>query len=182
MDCRVETVLNALMFRLFYKGHRNSKIPNLLNVQNMCLESSSPQIRDRTIGVTEVKGCQDWEPEGVLVSVCVCVCGSLQFSVEGRPFLLKFSSFLVAAGADTHGVVPAPRWNRPAFCGAVVTHPLTAGTAVMLGQFGSELTLAVVAGHNVLVRHPVGRTSCVFYQTWKTGRWDRTHYCDTTTS
>ena len=84
-------------------------------------------------------------------------------SEEGRPSLLKFSRFLIAAGAHAHRVVPAPRWNRPTLCGAVITHALATGTAVMLGQFGSELTLAVVAAQDVLVRHPVGRTGCVFH-------------------
>ncbi len=49
------------MFWLFYKGHRNSEIPNLLlNVLYMCiyLKTSFPQIQDRTIRVTEVKQWQ----------------------------------------------------------------------------------------------------------------------------
>lgn len=54
------------MFWLFYKGHRNSEIPNLLIVLYIyiflyiyiCLKTSLPQIQDRTIGVTEVKQWQ----------------------------------------------------------------------------------------------------------------------------
>lgn len=89
--------------------------------------------------------------------------GSLRCSEEGRPSLLKFSGFLVAAGADAHGVVPAPRRNRTALRGAVVAHSLATGAAVVLGQLGSEVALAVVAGQDVLVRHPVGRTGGIFH-------------------
>lgn len=50
------------MFWLFYKGHRNSEIPNLINVLNeymcVCLKTSFPQTQDRTIRVTEVKQWQ----------------------------------------------------------------------------------------------------------------------------
>lgn len=81
---------------------------------------------------------------------------------EGRS-LLKFSRFLVAAGAHAHWVVPAPRRNRTALWGAVVAHSLATRAAVVLGQLGSEVALAVVAGQDVLVRHPVGRTGCVFH-------------------
>lgn len=82
---------------------------------------------------------------------------------ESRP-PLKFSGFLVAAGAHAHGVVPAARRHGAALRGAVVAHSLAAGAAVVLGQLGSELALAVVARQDVLVGHPVGRTSCVFHQ------------------
>lgn len=51
------------MFWLFYKGHRNSEIPNMLIVLYImyiyiCLKTSFPQKRDRTIRVTEVKQWQ----------------------------------------------------------------------------------------------------------------------------
>ena len=89
--------------------------------------------------------------------------GSLRLSEEGRPSLLKFSRFLVAVGTHAHRVVPAARRDRPALGGAVVTHSLATGAAVVLGQLGSEVALAVVAGQDVLVRHPVGRTSRIFH-------------------
>lgn len=89
---------------------------------------------------------------------------------------LKFSGFLAAARAHAHWVVPAPRWNRTTLRGAVVAHSLATGAAVVLGQLGSELALAVVAGQDVLVRHPVGRTSGIFHQTY-TGHIQRCKYC-----
>lgn len=89
--------------------------------------------------------------------------GSIRCSEEGKPSLLKFSGFLVAAGAHAHRVVPATRWNGSALGGAVIAHSLATGAAVVLGQLGSELALAVVARQDVLVRNPVGRTSCVFH-------------------
>lgn len=79
------------------------------------------------------------------------------------PSLLKVSGFLVAAGANAHGVVPAAGRDRAALRGAVVAHSLSAGAAVVLGQLGSELALAVVAGQDVLVGHPVGGTSGIFH-------------------
>lgn len=90
--------------------------------------------------------------------------GSFWWSAEGKPAPLKFSRFLVAAVAHAHWVIPAARRNRSALRGAVVAHPLAAGAAMVLGQLGSELTLAVVAGQDVLIRHPVGRTGCFFHQ------------------
>lgn len=43
------------MFWLFYKGHMDCQIPNLLNVIYLYIYISSlPQTQDRTIGVTEV--------------------------------------------------------------------------------------------------------------------------------
>lgn len=77
--------------------------------------------------------------------------------------MLKFARFLVAADAHTHRVIPAPRWNWTALWRTVVTHSLATGTAVVLGQLGSEVTLAIVTGQDVLVRHPVGRSSCIFH-------------------
>lgn len=92
---------------------------------------------------------------------------SLRGSAEGRPSVLKVPRFLVAARAHAHGVVPTPRGHGPTLRRAVVAHSLATGAAVVLGQLGSELTTAVVAGQDVLVGHPVGRTGGIFYQTYK---------------
>lgn len=77
--------------------------------------------------------------------------------------MLKVPRFLVAACAHAHGMVPAPRGYGPSLRRAVVAHSLATGAAVVLGQLGSEVTAAVVAGQDVLVGHPVGRTGGVFY-------------------
>lgn len=77
--------------------------------------------------------------------------------------LLKFSWLLVAAYAHPHRVIPAPRRDGSTLRGAVVAHSLATGAAVVLGQLDSELATAVVAGQDVLVGHPVGRTGGIFY-------------------
>lgn len=81
--------------------------------------------------------------------------------------MLKVPRFLVAAHAHAHGVVPAPRGHGPPLRRAVVAHSLATGAAVVLGQLGSEVATAVVAGQDVLVGHPVGRAGGVLHQTCK---------------
>ena len=79
---------------------------------------------------------------------------------------LKLPRLPVTGNAHTHGVVPASRGHGAALRGAVVTHALPAGAAVVLGQLGAELALTAVAAQDVLVRHPVGGPRCVLHQTW----------------
>lgn len=80
--------------------------------------------------------------------------------------LLEVPWFLVAGVADAHRVVPTPRGHRSAFRGAVVTHALAAGPAVVDGETrGGEVSLTLTAAPDVLVWNPVGWTSCVLHQT-----------------
>lgn len=80
--------------------------------------------------------------------------------------LLELPGFLVAAVTDPHRVVPASRWHGPPALGAVVADALATGAAVMDGEAGAELSLALVAAVDVLVRDPVSWASCVFHQAW----------------
>lgn len=80
------------------------------------------------------------------------------------PFLLELARFLVAAVTNTHRMVPASRGHRAALRGAVVTHALAAGAAVVDGEAGGELPLALAAAADVLVRHPVGWPGGVLHQ------------------
>lgn len=80
--------------------------------------------------------------------------------------LLELPGFFVAAVTDPHRVVPAARWHGPPPLRAVVAHALATGTAVVDGEARGELSLALTAGVDVLVRDPVGRASCVFHQAW----------------
>lgn len=61
---RVETQVShssrvAHTFWLFYKGHGNAEIPNLLNVLHICLKISLPLIRDRIGRAREVYFSRD---------------------------------------------------------------------------------------------------------------------------
>lgn len=78
--------------------------------------------------------------------------------------LLELPSFLVAAAADPHRVVPAAGGDGTSLLRAVVTHSLAAGAAVVDGETWGELPLALVAGVDVLVWNPVGWTSGVLHQ------------------
>lgn len=78
--------------------------------------------------------------------------------------LLEIPSFLVATGADPHRVVPAAGGHGTALLRAVIAHALPTGPTVMDGEARGELSLALVAGVNVLIWDPVGRASGVFHQ------------------
>ena len=96
----------------------------------------------------------------------------LRFSLSlSRPLsplrlLLKLPGLPVTGSAHAHGVVPASRGHGPALRGAVITHALSAGPAVVLGQLGAELAPTAVAAQDVLVGHPVGGPCRVLHQTW----------------
>lgn len=77
--------------------------------------------------------------------------------------LLQLASLLVAAVADPHRVVPATGRHGPSLLGAVVAHPLSTGATVVDGEAWRELSLALVAGVDVLVGDPVGRASRILY-------------------
>lgn len=78
--------------------------------------------------------------------------------------LLELPGFLIAAVADPHRVVPASRFHSPSPPRAVVAYALATGAAVVDGEARGELSLALIAAVDVLVRDPVGRTSCIFHQ------------------
>lgn len=80
--------------------------------------------------------------------------------------LLKVSGFLVARATHSHGMVPAARWDGTPVGGAAVADALSAGPAVMDGQTGVKLSLALIAATDVLVGNPVRRPRRVFYQAW----------------
>lgn len=80
--------------------------------------------------------------------------------------MLELPSFLVAAVADPHRVVPAAGGHGSPLLRAVVTHPLATGAAVVDGKTWGELALALVAGVDVLIGDPVGWASCVLHQAW----------------
>lgn len=61
-------------------------------------------------------------------------------------------------------MVPTSGGDGTAIRGAFVAHALATGTAVVLRQLGSELALAVVAGEDVLVGHPIGRAGGILHQ------------------
>lgn len=80
--------------------------------------------------------------------------------------LLKVSGFLVARDTHSYGMVPAAsRYGTPVR-GAAVADALSAGSAVMDGETGTKLALALIAAADVLVRNPVRRPCRVFNQTW----------------
>lgn len=68
-------------------------------------------------------------------------------------------------------MVPASGWHGPPPLGAVVADALATGAAVMDGEAGGELPLALAAAVDVLVRDPVSRASCVFHQAWMHRGW-----------
>lgn len=76
---------------------------------------------------------------------------------------LQLAGLLVAAVADPHGVVPAAGRHGPSLLGAVVAHSLATGAAVVDGEARRELSLALVAGADVLVGDPVGRACRVLH-------------------
>lgn len=78
--------------------------------------------------------------------------------------LLELPSFLVAAIADPHWVVPAAGGHGTPLLRTVVAYALATGTAVVDGQAWRELLLALVAGVDVLIRDPVGWAGCVLHQ------------------
>lgn len=78
--------------------------------------------------------------------------------------LLKVIGFLVARDTHSYGMVPAARRYGAPVGGAAVTHALSAGPAVMDGETGVKLALALIAASDVLVRNPVCRPRCVFNQ------------------
>lgn len=80
--------------------------------------------------------------------------------------MLELPSFLVAAVADPHRVVPAAGRHGSPLLRAVVAHPLATGAAVVDGKTWGELTLALVTGVDVLIGDPVGWASCVLHQAW----------------
>lgn len=80
--------------------------------------------------------------------------------------LLKVSGFLGARDAHPYGMVPAARRYGAPVRGAAVTHALSAGSAVMDGETGVKLTLALIAATDVLVGNPVRRPRRVFNQAW----------------
>lgn len=84
--------------------------------------------------------------------------------------LLELPSFLVAAVADPHWVVPAAGGHGSPLLRTVITHPLAAGATVVDGETWGELPLAIVAGVDVLIRDPISRASCVLHQAWTQGR------------
>lgn len=89
---------------------------------------------------------------------------SLQTWLE--PVLLKVSGFLVARDAHSYGMVPATRRYGAAVGGTAVTHALSTGAAVMDGETGVKLALALMAATDVLIRNPVRWPRCVFNQAW----------------
>lgn len=80
--------------------------------------------------------------------------------------LLELPSFLVAAIADPHWVVPATGGHGTPLLRTVVAYALATGPAVVDGQAWGELPLALVAGVDVLIGDPVGWASCILYQAW----------------
>lgn len=90
--------------------------------------------------------------------------------LNSAPLLLELPSFLVAAGANPHRVVPAAGWHGPSLLRAVVAHALTAGATVMDGEAWGELPLALIAGVDVLIWNPVGRPSRILHQSWMHSR------------
>lgn len=89
---------------------------------------------------------------------------SLQTWLE--PVLLKVSGFLVARDAHSYGMVPATRRYGAAVGGTAVTYALSTGAAVMDGETGVKLALALMAATDVLIRNPVRWPRCVFNQAW----------------
>lgn len=80
--------------------------------------------------------------------------------------LLKVSRVLTTVSTDPDRVVPAPRGYGTTLGRAVIAHALATRPAVVFGQLGAELTLAVVTAQDVLVRDPVGRPGSVLHQAW----------------
>lgn len=95
-------------------------------------------------------------------------CSSLVTAraVVRYPVLLKVSGFLVARHTHSYRMVPAARWYGAPVGGAAVTHTLSTGPAVMDGETGIKLALALRAATDVLVRNPVCWPRCVFNQAW----------------
>lgn len=91
-----------------------------------------------------------------------------------HPVLLKISRFLVARDAHAYRMVPATRRYGAPVRRAAVTHALSAGPAVMDGETGVKLTLALITAADILVRNPVRRPRRVFNQTWR-WRWNQTY-------
>lgn len=84
--------------------------------------------------------------------------------------VLELPSFLVAAVADPHWVVPAAGGHCSPLLRTVIAHPLAAGATVVDGETWGELPLALVAGVDVLIGDPISRTSGVLHQAWTQGR------------
>lgn len=135
---RVETQVShssrvAHTFWLFYKGHGNAEIPNLLNVLHICLKISLPLIRDRIGRAREVySGCWVserfntvfWGRKGIPVKVLRVSGCSWRTRAQGGPS--HAMERLGARGSNRRtllghrrgsGAWTAWQWTRAGSCG-----------------------------------------------------------------